>query len=172
MASLNPNVKSSIKSEKNYNYAIPRRDFTGPQNQSLADTYERNRFIDFMNVPTGHPTGIIKPEYPVVLPRVTGNDAAFRIEQQRYKDEIKAMKKKYESGDGSFHVEFIAGHRVYKSKPEVLVAWYGFKDLTWELFENVASTSQFRFYTIDYGLTFNEDHIIVQHDHETFEEIY
>lgn len=145
-------------------------------NRKMSETIEEAFSLgittdQLYSAPTGETFGISKKHiWPVYEPRWTGNEEAFCAEKKRYERDIKIMQLLFD--DGNSHVEYLAGHRMYKSKPEVLVAWMGYTGLTWELWENVKDTDMAKNYALINHITFNQDHFIVKHDDEVSEEIW
>jgi hypothetical protein len=130
--------------------------------------------LNWRDVPTGVSTGIdlgvwAVPEWHSQLPLRGMNyernvDSHIKFLKKNFKPIKKGKSKMY-------YVQLIAGHRVYKSSPEVLVKWYGYEYPTWEAFANVKHTANAQEYAKDEGLTFKDNCIVVKIDDEVSEEI-
>lgn len=124
---------------------------------------------DWMDAPTGVSTGIDLGKWP------RGGVKWAPGTEQHQKNFVDFLKKKYKpikkGKSKMYNVQFIAGHRVNKSSPEVLVKWYGFECPTWEAWYNVKNTVNAKAYAKDESLTFEDKCIIVKIDEEISEEI-
>jgi hypothetical protein len=140
---------------------------------SIQELLQCGESVDkFFDALTGAATGLKKHPFPVKPAHwkfLSSNKQSFEADCLRYAREVEDMKKTYA---GAFHVQYIAGHRMYKSKPEVIVAWYGYSDLTWELWKNVKETTMAKKYADENNIAFFHDHISIKHDHDFSEEIW
>ena len=125
---------------------------------------------DWMDTPTGVSTGIDLGKWPRGgVKWAPGTEKHQQNFVDFLKKKYKPIKKKGKSK--MYNVQFIAGHRVNKSSPEVLVKWYGFECPTWEAWSNVKNTVNAKAYAKDESLTFEDKCIVVKIDEEVSEEI-
>jgi hypothetical protein len=133
---------------------------------------------DWMDTPTGVSTGIDLGKWPKPNFKFGYGKPgmlSYRSPESHYEDYVYYFEKKYKpikkGKSKMYNVQFVAGHRVNKSSPEVLVKWYGFECPTWETWSNVKNTVNAKAYAKDESLTFEDKCIVVKIDEEISEEI-
>jgi hypothetical protein len=147
------------------------------ENLEMQETLDRalkQNAKDWLTVPTGVSTGIDLGAWPAPkwLEDYPHRGLMFQSRLHHHFKRLETLYKPYtRKGKTMYHVQLIAGHRVFKSKPEVLVKWYGYEYPTWEDWNNVKDTINAKDYAKTESLTFEPNCIIVKIDDEVSEEL-
>ena len=151
--------------------------FQMEENLEMGETLDianNQRVKGWADVPTGVSTRINLGKWPAPEwdKNIKHRGLTYQANKWHHFKNLEMKFKPFKKGKSMmYNVQLIAGHRVNKSVPEVLVKWYGFECPTWEAWSNVKNTVNAKAYAYDESLTFEDKCIVVKIDDEVSEEI-